>query len=164
MKRFTVLILALVLILSAFAACAGNEDTAGVTSSFPDSRPVTEPAAITDAVTDLADELDDATLKALYDGGEFVVAGWNGFNFGCVLDYDEPEAGNILQEAAYARNEEIRQRFGVEVSALEDLWNWNATSEGIMKIIELCSLADNVSIDMILYFRNVKLDKERDAQ
>ena len=75
MKRFTVLLLALVLSLSVFAACAGNEDTAGVTSSFPDSRPVTEPEAITDAVTDLADELDDATLKALYDGREFVVAG-----------------------------------------------------------------------------------------
>jgi hypothetical protein len=71
--------------------------------------------------------------------------GWCNF-----LDCDEPEAGMLLQEAAYNRNEEIRSLLGVEITS-EEVWQWNGTSEGLMAVIGICSLGGQSNFDLVMY-------------
>ncbi len=101
--------------------------------------------------------MDNLPSDLRFDGEAFVIAGWKGgnrneFDFGWAnfLDFDAPEAGDRLEEAAYSRNEEIRQRFGVEIS-YDGCWNWNDTFEGRMEVIRICRLSGQSRYDRITY-------------
>ena len=150
MKKLTLALLLVALLVSAFAACGGSS-TGNTTTTDGKTDPVTDAVTVDESeVLELPDDL-------TFTGEEFSIATWNGGNandqdgWANYLDFDEPDAGNLLQEAAYTRNEWIRDRLGVEITVVEDLWNWNGTSEGLMAVIGICSLSGKSTIDLIIY-------------
>ncbi len=107
MKKITLVLLLFAMLLSAFAACretAGDGDgSSAATSTAPTTTPTTDEA--TQSMTD------DLPTNLRFDGEVFTFATYDGGNIGwgwaCFFDVDEPEAGNILEEASYARNQEV---------------------------------------------------------
>ena len=155
MKKFTIALLLLALLTSVFAACGGSSSGSTVTTDGATdavtTTPVTEEGGLSYE--------HDLPADLRFDGEEFTIATWNGGNYMDHYDYgwcnfldcDEPEAGMLLQEAAYNRNEEIRNTLGVEITSVEDIWNWNGTSEGLMAVIGICSLGGQSTFDLIMY-------------
>jgi len=130
MKRLTLAILLFALLLSVFAACDSGK----------------KPAEGTNAETDpVQDGYGDALPEDLkFDGKEFLIETYQGGNIGqgwaCFFDVDEPEAGNILEEAAYNRNVEVESRLDVEITCQEN-WLWDGTSNGLVYVYSACGLA-----------------------
>ncbi len=140
MKKITPALLLFAMLLSVFAACgetAGDGDgSSAATSTTPATTPTTDEA--TKSMTD------DLPADLRFDGEVFTFATYDGGNIGqgwaCFFDVDEPEAGNILEEASYARNQEVEQRLGVTVSC-DEPWEWLGVNDGLMSALSICSSA-----------------------
>ena len=156
MKKLTISILLLAMLASILVACGGSEGSGSTTTA---SETTVSDTTVGDSETEGKDYTLELPEGLRFEGEEFNIATWNGGNYMDHYDYgwcnfldcDDPEPGMLLQEAAYSRNEEIRNLLGVEITATEDIWNWNATSEGIMAIIDICSLSGTSSFDLIMY-------------
>jgi hypothetical protein len=154
MKKFTIALLLLALLSSVFVACRDSGEAGTATTTTPATTPATTPETESQTVSydhDLPDELD-------FDGEYFLIATWNGgnymdhYDFGWCnfLDCDEPEAGMLLQEAAYQRNLELKNELNVEI-AVEERWNWASGGGGIGTVVGLCSLAGTNTFDLIMF-------------
>ncbi len=139
MKRMTLALLLLALLMTVFAAC---KDGGGNADETTGNSPATDSGA-----ENVGDDL-PADLR--FDGEEFMFCTYEGGNVGqgwaCFFDVDEPEGGNILEEASYNRNVEVEERLGVKVSCTE-LWPWDGTSNGLVKVVSLCSMAGKNQYD-----------------
>ncbi|MBQ4064632.1 MAG: hypothetical protein IJD10_00880 [Clostridia bacterium] len=138
MKKLTLAILLFALLLSVFAACNNSKTPA-------DSD--------TDAETEAPGNGygDDLPADLKFDGKEFVIATYEGGNIGqgwaCFFDCDEPEAGNILEEASYNRNVEVESRLDATITC-EELWPWDGTSNGLVFAYTACGLAGKDTYQM----------------
>jgi len=147
MKKFASILLALLLAFSAFVACDNGSSTvtpAPGTSSDTTSGDTTS-AVDTDAVTtEKVDDVHDLPADLKFEGMEFILGTYTGGNisddWAFYLDCDEPEAGNLLEEAIFSRNSQIFEILGVEVTCKED-WNWTGASEGLNVAMSVCSIA-----------------------
>ncbi len=141
MKKLTLALLLVSLILTVFAACGEGNTEAGDTT---DAGTEADTTTAVDDITTEASKEHDLPADLRFDGEEFNIATYEGGNIGqgwaCFFDVDEPEAGNILEEAAYTRNQEVENRLGVTINCHE-LWQWDGTSHGLMFAIEQCGLS-----------------------
>jgi len=130
MKRLTLAILLFALLLSVFAACDNGK------------KPAEGTTAETEAPGDGYGDALPADLK--FGGKEFLIETYEDGNIGqgwtCYFDVDEPEAGNILEEAAYNRNVEVETRLDVEITCQEN-WKWDGTGNGQVYVYTSCGLA-----------------------
>ncbi len=132
MKKLTLAILLFALLLSVFAACDNGK----------------KPDEGADSETVSGDGYgDDLPADLRFDGKTFTIATYSGGNlaednqgWACYFDADEPEAGNMLEEAAYNRNVEVEQRLDVKI-ACEYLWDWHGKSEGLLYIFNSAGLS-----------------------
>ncbi len=147
MKKLLTALLLVAMLLSVFVACKDKDKNNADNTTDAPSTPVTDEIS-----REMTDDL-PADLK--FEGEEFLIGTYHGGNisqgWACYFDCDEPEAGNILEEAAYDRNEEIRNRLGVEISVTED-WLWDGTGNGIVYVMGTLSVAgqglyDNVFME-----------------
>jgi len=129
MKKLTLAILMFAMLLSTFVACSKDNGKDGETTGAVVSDPVYG---------------DDLPADLRFEGEEFTFATYEGGNIGegwaCFFDVDEPEAGNILEEAAYNRNVEVEERLGVTINC-EMPWLWDGTGNGIVFVHGTCGLA-----------------------
>ena len=143
MKRLSASILALILAFSFLAACDNEsvgstittDSTIGDTTSSPDTEIVTN---------EKADDEHDLPSDLKFEGMEFVIGTYAGGNisddWAFYLDCDEPEAGNLLEEAVYTRNAQIYDILGVEVTCQED-WQWTGVKDGLNVAMSVCAIS-----------------------
>ncbi len=145
MKKTSFALALLVLLCSVLAACQ-TDDASSTLTTTPATDAPTE--AVTEDVT--KSMTDDLPTDLRFDGEEFIFGTYQGGNVGygwsSFFDCDEPEAGNLLEEATYTRNEELRDRLGVEITCYED-WLWDGTGHGIVYVMGQLSLAGNCHYD-----------------
>ena len=136
LRRAAALILAAALLVTAFTACSGGSrsDSALSTTAGTAEADTTETAAETEA-------LDPLEARALVSDelGEY---DFGGYNFRCVVDQGgsglevgrgrllviEEATGDVIDDAVYARNRDISERFNCTVSIVKEDNNANCTS------------------------------------
>ena len=105
MKKLLSALLLLTLLVTAFAACSDSNENGSAGTAPPGDTTVASESDTEGAVLELPEGL-------TFPGGEFTIAAWNGGNVSdgwCnYLDCDEPEAGNILQEAVLPQRRDLR--------------------------------------------------------
>ncbi len=148
MKKLMSLLLLAVMLLSVFAACGGDENgTTVATTPSGGTSDVTD--AVTDPVTTVGDDSHDLPADLKFTGEELILATYEGGNIGQgwanFLDVDEPEAGNLIEEAAYARNLEVEQLLGITITCNSD-WIWQS---GLQMALDVCSQSGNSIYDVM---------------
>ena len=112
MLRPSALFLAL---LTAFqlTACASSEGGGDTTDNSPDT---TEPTETTDARLSVDDGLPDVK----YDGYDFrIVTTYYGKNPAVSLYAPEEASGDVVDDAFYARNQRVSERFGIKITEID---------------------------------------------
>jgi ABC-type glycerol-3-phosphate transport system substrate-binding protein len=146
MKKLISLLVLVAMVATMAVACGGN-DAPAETTAKPGTDPVTEGA--TEPVTTVDDYAHDLPADLKFDGKELILGtyvdgnisqGWAHF-----LDVDEPWSGNLVEEAAYARNFEVEQLLGITITCIED-WGWQ---QGLNIALEVCTQAGVARYDVM---------------
>jgi ABC-type glycerol-3-phosphate transport system substrate-binding protein len=126
MKKLISLLVLVAMVATMAVACGGN-DAPAETTAKPGTDPVTEGA--TEPVTTVDDYAHDLPADLKFDGKELIIGTYEGGNIGQgwanFFDVDEPEPGNLIEEAAYNRNLEVEQLLGITITCKSD-WIWQS--------------------------------------
>ena len=112
MKRTLSLILALLMLLSAFLAVACAEDT-GTTEESDTKAEGSETVAETEAETQRSD-VSDNLPENTYDGADFNILTY--YKNESWFKMTEEEAEDVLDESIYKRNDKVEQRFDIKLT------------------------------------------------
>lgn len=127
MKR-VLSILLLIAVLASAMACGGTQ-TGGDTSANDDSS---SESSLPDSETELSDDLPEVN----YNGREFNIIARTNFAY----EFDAEQTGDILDDAIYARNVAVEERFGVKlITHPYDDGNGNASN--VIPMIEQSVMA-----------------------
>ncbi len=142
-RRILLIILAVVMVASVAVAC-GNSGKNGDDPKDPNARQY-KWGGVPDGKT--------------YDGAEFVICTYNGGNIGqgwtCYFDVDEPEEGELMQNAANRRNNAIEADLECTITCNEE-WNWSGTNDGYIYVSAKISSGED---DTNIYFIESYINK-----
>jgi hypothetical protein len=126
MKKLISLLVLVAMVATMAVACGGN-DAPAETTAKPGTDPVTD--GVTEPVTTVDDYAHDLPADLKFDGKELIIGTYEGGNIGQgwanFFDVDEPEPGNLIEEAAYNRNLEVEQLLGITITCKSD-WIWQS--------------------------------------
>jgi hypothetical protein len=161
MKRLLSALILVAMVAALAVACNGANEAAETTANST-TDPVTE--ALTEAVTTVADDQHDLPSGLRFDGETLILATYEGGNVGPnwsgYLDVDEPTPGNLIEEAAYARNEEVENLLGITVTCQSD-WMW---LNGLTVALDVCtrsgtSIYDVMFLESIFSYESLIIDE-----
>lgn len=117
-KKFASYILILAMLTSYFTACSGTGDTAAAETTSGEAAETSSAAeSETAAETTVSDDLPDAD----FNGGVYTILIREGFQF----EFDvESEDGEVLNDAIYARNRAVEERFDVDLKVIARASAW----------------------------------------
>ena len=134
MKKLLALLLASMMLVAVLVACqvngSGSSDTQKPAVTGSDETQAAVPDETSVSAADDLPELD-------FDGKTFRMLSYRGANtfegngWVLYLDIDEPTEGELLEQAAFERNADLKDRFKVEFELEADVFNWNNEHEDI---------------------------------
>ena len=134
-RRIFALILAVLMVSAVAVACSGNGGNGNGTG---DDGPKNKWGGVPDGLE--------------FDGEEFVISTYHGGNLGegwtNYFDVDEPEEGNLMENAANKRNLRIEADLKCTITCTEDFF-WQGRGEGLMYMENKVLNGDD---DVDLYF------------
>ncbi len=152
MKRILCMVLVLMMVVTALAACSGGTDTPAATSS--DIGESTTSSAAETAADPMADDLPDKD----YNGYKFRIAASNANNAEYLhYMYVDDMTGETVNDAIFTANANVRDRFNISMEWVEvndtHFNTWNHLNNAVVAGDDWCDIAilhDHASVNAML--------------